>query len=135
MAVNTSYYLCSSVADNDCSTACAKLRKQYDKLIHLPVKALLPSLFAEEVIDFDQKITVEAILLDTEKMGYILDLIIRSLKAGVAIKYNSFLKVIKDSKDSVAKEAVKSLGRLPEWEFKFNIKVCYILSSSNIDHY
>ena len=120
MTVNSSYYLCSSVADNDCSTTCAKLRKQYDKLIHLPVKPLLPSLYSKEVIDFDQKMTVEATLLDTEKMGYILDLIIRSLKAGVAIKYNSFLKVMKDSKDSVANEAVKSLGRLPEWEFKFN---------------
>ena len=134
MAVNTSYYLCSSIAD-DCSTACAKLRKQYDKLIHLPVKALLPSLYAKEVIDSDQKKTVEATLLDTEKMGYILDLVIDSLKAGVAIKYNSFLKVMKDSKDSVANEAVKSLGRLPEWKFKFNINLCYIPSSSNIDHY
>ena len=135
MSVNISYYLCSSVADNNCSTACTKLQKQYDKLIHLPMKALLPSLYAKEVIDSDQKKTVEATLLDTEKMGYILDLIIDSLKAGVAIKYDSFLKVMKDSKDSVAKEAVKSLGRLPEWEFKFNINVCYIPSSSNIDHY
>ena len=85
------------------------------------MKALLPSLYTEEVIDFDQKKTVEDILLDTKKMEYILDLIIRSLKAGVAIKYNRFLKVMKDSKDSDANEAVKSLGRLPEWEFKFNI--------------
>ena len=65
-----------------------------------------------EVIDFDQKEIVEAKVLDTEKMGYILDSIIRSLKAGVPIKYNSFLKVIKESKNSVAIEAVKNLGRL-----------------------
>ena len=73
---------------------------------------MLPSLYAMEVIDFDQKETVEAKVLDTEKMGYILDSIIRSLKADVPIKYNSFLKVIKDSKNSVAIEAVKNLGRL-----------------------
>ena len=100
------------LADSDCSTACATLRKQYDKLICLPVKPLLPSLFAKEVINFDQKQAVEAKPVDTEKMGYILDLIIRSLNAGVAIKYNRFLKVIQDSKDSVAIEAVKNLGRL-----------------------
>ena len=43
-------------------------------------------------------------------MEYILDLIIDSLKAGVAIKYNSFLEVLTESKDLVANEAVKSLG-------------------------
>ena len=107
---DTSYFV--YLADNDCSTACATLRKQYDKLMHLPVKTLLPSLYAKEVINFDQKKTVEATLLDKDKMGYILDLVIDSLNAGVAIKYNSFLKVIKDSKDSVAIEAVKNLGRL-----------------------
>ena len=84
-------------------------------MVHLPVKTLLPSLYAKEVIDFDQKQAVEAKLVDTEKMSYILDIIIHSLKAGVAIKYNSFLKVMKDSKDSVANETVKRLGRLTDY--------------------
>ena len=78
----------------------------------MPVKALLPSLYAREVIDYDQKTIAEAKLLVMEKMGYILDLVINSLKANVAIKYNSFLEVLKDSKDSVAKESVKTLGKL-----------------------
>ena len=78
----------------------------------MPVETLLPSLYAEEVIDFDQKQAVEAKAVDTKKMSYILDIIIRSLKAGVATKYNTFLKVVKDSKDN---EAVKNLGRLTDY--------------------
>ena len=100
------------LADNYCATACATLRKEYDKLINLPVKTLLPSLYANEVINSDQKKIVKATLLNKDKMGYILDLITDSLNACVPIKYNSFLKVIKNSKDSVAIEAIKNLGRL-----------------------
>ena len=88
------------------------------------VKTLLPSLYAKEVIDFDQKQAIEAKVVDTEKMGYILDLIIRSLKADVPVKYNSFLKVLKDSKDSVANKAVKNLGRLLEWDYCLYYLVC-----------
>jgi len=76
------------------------------------VKALLPSLYAREVVDSDQKKTAEAKLLDKEKLAYVLDLIIDSLKAGVAIKYDNFLKVVKESKDLVANESVKNLGKL-----------------------
>ena len=76
------------------------------------MKGLIPSLYAKEVIDSNQKKIVDATLLDADKMGYVLDLITDSLKAGVAVKYNNFLKVLKDSKDSVANVAVKSLGKL-----------------------
>ena len=94
------------------STACDKLQEHYDKLIYLPVMDLLPSLFAKEVVNFDQKQRANVKDLPTEKMGYILDLIIDSLKAGVAIKYDNFLKVLKESKDLTANELVKSLCKL-----------------------
>ena len=97
---------------NDCSTAVTNLRSQYDELIHLPVETLLPSLYASRVVDFNQKQKVDAMHTRAEKMGYILDLIIDSLKAGTAIKYNKFLEVMKDSEDSVPNERVKSLGKL-----------------------
>ena len=47
-------------------------------------------------------------------MAYVLDFIIVSLKAGVAIKYDNFLKVVKESKDLVANESVKNLGKLTD---------------------
>ena len=99
---------------NDCSTAVTNLQSQYDELIHLPVETLLPSLYARKVVDFNQKQKVDAMHTssDAEKMGYILDLIIKSLMAGVAIKYNTFLEVMKNSEDSVLNEIVKSLGKL-----------------------
>ena len=103
-----------SVAFSDCSTACAKLQQHYDKLIRLPAKALLPSLYASGVVTFDQKQIIEAKHVNKEKMGYVLDLIINSLKADIAIKYNNFIQVMKDSKDFDANELVKILGK-----FKF----------------
>ena len=112
--------LCSSV---ECSTAHTKLRKLYDKLIHLPVKDLLPSLYARDVVNSDQKKIAEANVLDADKMGYILDLIIDSLKVGVPIKYNNFLEVMKKSKDSVANESVKNLGMITQTSLSYD--KCY----------
>ena len=104
--------LCSFIVYNDCPTAVSNLQSQYDKLIHLPVETLLPSLYASRVVDFNQKQEVGAMHTRAEKMGYILDLIIDSLKAGTAIKYSKFLEVMKNSEDSVPNEIVKSLGKL-----------------------
>ena len=50
--------------------------------------------------------------LNTEKMSYVLDLIIDSLKAGVPIKYNNFFQIMKDTKDPVANESIKNLGKI-----------------------
>ena len=72
----------------------------------------MPSLFAKGVVDFNQKKIAEAKLLDTEKMIYVLDLIINGLKAGVPIKYNYFLEVMRDSEDPVVKESIKTLGKI-----------------------
>ena len=97
---------------NDCATVSAKLQREYDKLIHVPVTALLPILYARGVVSSDQKRIAEAKLLNTEKMSYVLDLVIDSLKAGVPIKYNNFFEVMKDSKDPVANESIKNLGKI-----------------------
>ena len=109
--------LCSTVhvAYTDFSTATTSLQNHYDKLIHLPVRTLLPRLFASEVVTSDQKQRVDDISLDTEKMGCILHLIMESLKTGVAIKYNKFLEVMKNSEDVVANEIIKCLGKLKDW--------------------
>jgi len=97
------------VVYSECSAACAKLQELYDKLIHLPADALLPSLFASGVVTFDQKQSIDAESLNIDKMRCVLDSIINSLKADVAIKYNNFLKAMKDSKDLDANELVKKL--------------------------
>ena len=76
------------------------------------MKALLPSLYARDVVTYDEKKTAESKVLDTERMSYVLDLVIASLKADVPIKYNNFLKVVKERKDLVGNESVKNLGKL-----------------------
>lgn len=78
----------------------------------MPVEHLLPSLYARGVVDSNQKMIAEAKLLNTEKMSYVLDLIIDSLKAGVAIKYNNFFEVMRDSEDPVVNKSVKALGKI-----------------------
>ena len=95
-----------------CSTACATIQEQYDKLIGLPVDNLLPSLFANKVVTFDQKEHIEELLHKKEKMKFILNLIIRSLEKNVPALYNGFLKVMKESDDVVVLELTKKLGKL-----------------------
>ena len=80
--------------------------------MHVPVSAILPSLYARGVVDSDQKRTAEAKFLNREKMSYVLDLIIDSLRAGVPIKYNNFYQIMKDTNDPVANESIKNLGKI-----------------------
>ena len=102
---------------NDYSTATTDLQNHYDQLILLPVATLLPSLYASEVINPAQKEEIDDIRSNTEKMGFILDVIINSLRVGVAVKYNKFLEVMKNSEDVVVKEKAKVLGKLKDQQY------------------
>ena len=95
-----------------CSTACATIQEQYDKLIGLPVDNLLPSLFANKVVTFDQKVDIEKLPQEKEKMKFILDLIISSLEKKIPVLYNGFFNVMKESDDPVVRELTKKLGKL-----------------------
>ena len=97
---------------SDCATALATIQEQYDKLIHLPIDSLLPSLYAYNIITFDQKEEIEELPQKKRRMKYVLNLIIHSLDAEISGLYNEFLKVIKKSGDLVAKELLKKLGKL-----------------------
>ena len=97
---------------SDCSTACDTIQKQYDKLIHLPLDSLLPTLYAKNVVTFDQKNEIDDIPQKMKKIQFILDLIIRSLKNDVATLYNRFLKVMEESENKDIQQLAKKLGRL-----------------------
>ena len=97
---------------SDCSTACATIQEHYDKLIHLPVDNLLPSLYAYNVVTFDQKEEIEELPQKRRRMEFVLNLIIRSLDSGVGNLYNGFLKVLKECEDLVTRELAKKLGKL-----------------------
>ena len=101
-----------NVDHSDCSTAHATVQEQYDKLIRLPVDNLLPSLYAYNVVTFDQKEEIEELPQKKKKMDFILRLIIRSLDSGIVDLYNGFLKVLKESKDVSTRELAKKLGKL-----------------------
>ena len=101
-----------NVGYSDCSTACATIQRQYDKLNCLSVNNLLPSLFANGVVTFKQKQHIEGIPQEIKRMEFILDLIIQSLANNVPVLYNRFLKVLKESEDLVTRELAKELGEL-----------------------
>ena len=106
-----SHYV-ANVDYSDISTARATIQEQYDKLICLPVDSLLPSLYAYNVITFDQKEEIEELPQMKRRMEFVLDLIIRSLAGGVADLYNKFFKVLKESKDLPTRKLAKKLGKL-----------------------
>ena len=97
---------------SDCSTARATIQEQYDKLIRLPVDILLPSLYAYNVVTFDQKEEIEELPQKKKRMDFILSLIIQSLDNGIANLYNGFLEVLKESDDVLTRELAKMLGKL-----------------------
>ena len=97
---------------SDCSTAHATIQEQYDKIIYLPVDSLLPSLYAYNVVTFDQKEEIEELPQKKKKMDFIASLIIRSLDSGVADLYNGFLKALKESEDLPTRKLAKKLGKL-----------------------
>ena len=88
------------------------IQEQYDKLIHLPIDTLLPSLYAYNVVTFDQKEEIEEKPGKKKRMEALLGLIIRSLDNGVADLHNGFLKVLLESEDLLTKEFAKKLGKL-----------------------
>ena len=109
----TFFIICYYNVDySDCSTARTTIQEQYDKLICLPVDNLLPSLFANSVVTFEQKEEIEEMLEKKKRMGAVLSLIIRSLDNGVPVLYNGFLKVLKESKDLQTRKLAKMLGKL-----------------------
>ena len=101
-----------NVDHKDCSTARATIQEQYDKLICLPIDILLPSLFANNVVTFDQKEEIDELPHKKKRMEFVLNLIIRSLEMGVDGLYNGFLKVLKTSEDLLTRELAKKLGKL-----------------------
>ena len=121
---------------SDCSTAQATIQEHYDKLIRLPVDSLLPSLYAYNVVTFDQKEEIEELPQKKKRMDFIASLIIRSLDSGVADLYNRFLKVLKESEDLPTRELAKKLGKLIATLVIFShSNVMYVYSSSSVGHY
>ena len=97
---------------SDCSTARATIQEQYDQLIRLPVNSLLPSLYARNVVTFDQKEEIEELPHKKKRMEFVLNLIIRSLDMGISSLYNGFLKVLKKRQDFLTRKLAKKLGKL-----------------------
>ena len=97
---------------SDCSTARTTIQQQYDKLIRLPVDTLLPALYANEVVTFDQKEEIEELPQKKKRMEFVLNLIIRSLDIEIGGLYNGLLKVLKESEDVTARELARKLGKL-----------------------
>ena len=78
----------------------------------MPIDNLLPSLYAHNVVTFDQKEEIEELPQKRRRMEFVLNLIIRSLDNGVGDLYNGFFKVLKECEDLLTREFAKKLGKL-----------------------
>lgn len=76
--------------------------------------SLLPTLFANDVVTFDQKKEIEDISQRTKRIQFILDLVISSLKNDVATLYNGFLKAMEESENIGIRLLAKELGELKQ---------------------
>ena len=75
------------------------------------VNKLLDHLFANSVITLDDKREMESKPLEKNRMRYLLDEVLFSLRTGSGLKYNKFLEVLQDSDDYIFTELAKSLGQ------------------------
>jgi len=94
-----------------CSTAYKKIQEQYAVLANCPVNKLLDCLFANGVITLDDKREMESKPLEKNRMKYLLDDVLISLKTDNGLKYNKFLEVLQGSDDCTIRELARKLGQ------------------------
>jgi len=104
--------LCQYLATFDHATAAEILRSHYDEVCKLPIKLLLPKLFAKKVVTLEQKKAIEnKEKNDLEGMTMLLDdVILPSLKIKFGKKYKGFLEAMEENDDQTLKEMAKRLG-------------------------
>ena len=102
--------LFTSGCHSTCHTAREAFTIQHDVLVNVPVNALLPNLIAKKVITYDEQEIMEAKPVQKERMRYLLDVITRSLRCNDGSKYNGFIKVLEESKDSTVNQLTRTLG-------------------------
>ena len=92
--------------------AIENIKKNYDRLVSLPVKSMLVELISERVISAAQKQRIN-LLDDRDKIEYILDeVIIPELRIGIAKSFKGFIEVMEDSEDIDTRATAKMLGML-----------------------
>ena len=97
----------------DYAATIAKITANYDELTKLPINSILIALRIKGVILPWQKEEIEAILLQSKRMEYLLDMIIMpSLKVAVAIKFKCLLEVMEQNDDVIFKYMAYKLGML-----------------------
>ena len=99
------------VAEFDCSTAKENVKDNYVKLTNLPINLMINQLYSKGVITDEEKLKIEALSLEIDRMKYFLDhILLPSLKNDVAIKFKGFLEVMEESDNSILTSMAKMLG-------------------------
>ena len=109
-----------------CVSAYNKIQEQYAVLADCRVNKLLDHLFANSVITLDDKREMESKPLEKNRMTYLLDEVLISLRTGSGLKYNKFLEVLQDSDDYTFTELAKNLGQYNLY-FKNFHAIAYII--------
>ena len=103
-----SFYLLATL---DCSGAAEKLRAHYTSITQLSID--FGMLFSKDVITLFEKKTIDNIEMKNKKIEFLLDeILIPSLSVGMIDKYTRFIKVLKESKDSLLNQTANIIGKL-----------------------
>ena len=95
-----------------CASVKTKIKSNYENLMKIRADAILAALFAEEVITLEEKQSIDAKTLNSDKMRYLIDTIImQSLDMGIITKYKEFLKVLERNEDVSIKTVAQGLGK------------------------
>ena len=99
------------VDDKSCKVNIEKITRHYDKLSQLSFNEIRPLLRRHGVITSFDVENIDSKSLNSDKMHYLLeDVLIKSLKSDVQDKYDSFLKSLDESENSLAKTLAQCLS-------------------------
>jgi len=93
-----------------CCAAAENLRQKYAELSDLPHNAMESCLYAKKVITREEKKCIKT-LVGCDKMEFLLDVVIRSLKHDHSHKFKGFLEAMEESEDILLRRTAKNLGK------------------------
>ena len=93
------------------SDVAKKVQEKYVELKNLSISSILDKLFANNVITLEEMTRIRALTLETEKMGDFLDkIILPSLANNVLVKFEGFLRAMRESEDLTLNDMARKLG-------------------------
>ena len=107
-----SWMLFTFISEFDCKAAAEHLRERFDELSNLPYKAMENALYSKKFITRQDKEIIKAKITNTDKMEYLIDILIVSLSHSFPDKYRGFLIAMETNEDTLLQQKARDLGKI-----------------------